>query len=58
MAERLKQRGLTSGRSDDNEETICKRLNTFHEHTIPVISHYQQNNKVWEVSHHEVHLMM
>ena len=50
MTERLKQRGLTSGRTDDNEETIRKRLQTFHQHTIPVISHYQQNNKVWEVS--------
>ena len=58
MVERLKQRGLTSGRSDDNEETIHKRLKTFHEHTIPVIFHYQQNNKVWEVSYHGVHLMM
>ena len=50
MMERLKQRGLTSGRTDDNEETIRKRLQTFHQHTIPVISYYQQNNKVWEVS--------
>ena len=50
MTERLKQRGLTSGRTDDNKETIRKRLQTFHQHTIPVISHYQQNNKVWEVS--------
>ena len=58
MVERLKQRGLTSGRSDDNEETIRKRLKTFHEHTVPVISHYQQNDKVWEVSHHKEHLTM
>lgn len=48
--ERLKERGLTSGRTDDNEETIRKRLETFHQHTIPVISHYQQHDKVWEVS--------
>ena len=62
MVGRLKQRGLTSGRSDDNEETIHKRLKTFHEHTIPVISYYEQNNKVWEVwkssAHREDHLMM
>lgn len=50
MMERLKERGITSGRSDDNEETIHKRLETFHKYTMPVISHYQQNNKVWEVS--------
>ena len=62
MVERLKQRGLTGDRSDDNEETIRKRLKTFHECTMPVISYYQQNNKVWEVckssTHCEEHLMM
>jgi len=50
MTERLKERGLTSGRTDDNEETIRKRLETFHQHTMPVISHYEQHDKVWEVS--------
>ena len=50
MTERLKQRGLTSGRTDDDQETIRKRLETFHQHTIPVISYYQQDDKVWEVS--------
>jgi len=50
MTERLKQRGLSSGREDDNEETIRKRLETFHQQTVPVISHYQKKDKVWEVS--------
>jgi len=49
MTERLKQRGLSSGR-DDNKETIRKRLETFHQQTIPVISHYHQKDKMWEVS--------
>ena len=53
MTERLKQRGLSSGREDDNEETIRKRLETFHQQTVPVISHYQQKDKVWEVSEAE-----
>lgn len=29
MVERLLERGKTSGRSDDNEETIRKRFETF-----------------------------
>ena len=49
MTARLKQRGLSSGRADDNEETIRKRLETFHQQTMPVISHYQQKDRVWEV---------
>ncbi len=33
-------RGLTSGRVDDNEETIKQRLKTFHEHTQPILDHW------------------
>ncbi len=33
-------KGLTSGRVDDNEETIRKRLDTFHKHSLPVVEHY------------------
>merc|ERR1739844_734547 len=40
MTERLLNRGKSSGRVDDNEETIKKRLNTFHEHSKPVIEAY------------------
>ncbi len=76
MMSRLKNRGLTSGRVDDNEgeicgkeiswqyskydvqnkinnrywwynfqnykikETIRKRLETFHNHSLPVVEHY------------------
>ncbi|RWS05380.1 adenylate kinase isoenzyme 1-like protein [Dinothrombium tinctorium] len=40
MIERLLNRGKTSGRVDDNEETIKKRLATFHEHTTPILNHY------------------
>jgi len=41
MVERLLNRAKTSGRVDDNEETIKKRLATFHQHSEPVIQHYQ-----------------
>ena len=40
MTERLLHRGKSSGRVDDNEETIKKRLNTFHQHSKPVIDAY------------------
>lgn len=40
MTKRLMGRGLTSGRVDDNAETIRKRLETFHKHSRPVVDHY------------------
>merc|ERR550517_2029974 len=45
MVERLLSRGKSSGRVDDNEETIKKRLKTFVESTEPVITHYQAKTK-------------
>lgn len=50
MIERLVSRGKTSGRVDDNLETIKKRLDTFHKQTKPVIDYYQQQNKVHRIS--------
>lgn len=40
MKERLLERGKTSGRADDNEATITKRLDTFHQHTQPILDHF------------------
>nr|XP_027225201.1 adenylate kinase isoenzyme 1-like [Penaeus vannamei] len=42
MVERLLNRAKTSGRVDDNEETIKKRLATFHKHSEPVIQYYKE----------------
>jgi adenylate kinase len=50
MTERLLNRGKTSGRVDDNEETIKSRLQTFHNQTKPVIDYYEEQNKVRRVS--------
>lgn len=41
MVERLLNRAKTSGRVDDNEETIKKRLATFHKHSEPVVDYYK-----------------
>lgn len=39
---RLVNRGKTSGRSDDNEETIKKRLETYHSQTKPLAAWYEK----------------
>jgi len=49
MKSRLMKRGETSGRSDDNETTIVKRLQTFHDCTEPVIEHYGKQGKVCKI---------
>jgi len=45
MIGRLLKRAETSGRVDDNEETIKKRLATFHKHSEPVVDHYKEKCK-------------
>ena len=50
MVKRLLKRGETSGRVDDNEETIRKRLETFVKATEPVIHYYKAQSKVARVS--------
>ena len=39
--ERLLERGVTSGRSDDNEEVIRNRLKEYDEKTLPVLKYYK-----------------
>ena len=43
------ERGKTSGRSDDNEESIVKRLHVFNSQTKPVIDFYEKQHKVKKV---------
>lgn len=50
MTKRLLGRAQTSGRVDDNEETIKQRLKTFHDITTPVINHYSERNMVQKVT--------
>ncbi|KAJ6455861.1 UMP-CMP kinase [Mycena sanguinolenta] len=49
MLERLLERGKTSGREDDNAESIKKRFTTYKETTMPVIHHYEALGKVAEI---------
>lgn len=49
MTQRLINRGKTSGRADDNEETIRARLETFSKATAPVVAYYKEKGKLFEV---------
>lgn len=49
MKERILGRAKTSGRSDDNEEAIVKRLKVFESQTIPIVEKYKKNNKVVQI---------
>lgn len=49
LMKRLILRGQQSGRSDDNEETIKKRLNVYHTQTAPLIDWYSK-----EGLHHHI----
>ncbi|KAL7901360.1 adenylate kinase domain-containing protein [Trichoderma sp. TUCIM 5745] len=49
MEERLLERGKTSGRTDDNAESIRKRFRTFVETSMPVVNFYEGQGKVIKV---------
>lgn len=49
LMQRLIKRGKESGRADDNEETIKKRLVVYHQQTQPLIEWYKQ-----EGLHHHI----
>lgn len=50
MEQRLMKRGLSSGRSDDNAETIRKRFRTFLGDSMPVIDVLEERGVVHRVS--------
>lgn len=47
---RLIKRGKDSGRADDNEETIKKRLNVYHSQTAPLIDWYKKEEKYQHIN--------
>ena len=49
MQKRLLKRGETSGRSDDNAESITKRFRTFVETSKPVVDYFAKEGKVVKV---------
>lgn len=50
MTKRLLKRAETSGRADDNEQTIKKRLETFYKATEPVIAFYESRGIVRKIN--------
>ncbi|KAM0789194.1 bifunctional uridylate/adenylate kinase [Microbotryomycetes sp. NB124-2] len=49
LLERLLERGKTSGRDDDNAESITKRFRTFIETSMPVVDYYREMGKVVDI---------
>jgi UMP-CMP kinase len=49
MTARLLERGKSSGRTDDNEESIKKRLRTYEDSTRPIIDQFRDAGKVRQV---------
>jgi adenylate kinase len=47
---RIKNRGVSSGRADDNDESIIrKRFHVYQQETMPVFAHYQKKKCVHEI---------
>jgi len=49
MLERCLKRAETSGRSDDNAETIKKRVQNYFDTSYPVVEYYQKFGKVRKI---------
>jgi UMP-CMP kinase len=50
MEKRLLHRGETSGRADDNAESIKKRFKTFIETSMPVVDEFEKQGRVVKVN--------
>lgn len=50
LVTRLIKRGKESGRADDNEETIKKRLNVYHNQTAPLIDWYKSEGQYCHIT--------
>ena len=49
LIQRLLKRGQTSGRADDNLESIKKRLTTFTDSSLPVVQFFEKDDRVRKV---------
>ncbi|CAD6185208.1 unnamed protein product [Caenorhabditis auriculariae] len=50
LVKRLLHRAETSGRADDNLETITKRIHTFVTATQPVVDYYEKKGKLYKIN--------
>ena len=44
LVDRIMERAKTSGRADDNPDTIKKRLETFENETLPIVHTFENKN--------------
>ena len=49
LTKRIMARSQSSGRSDDNPETLLKRFKQFDEEGMPIIEIFQKENKVKKI---------
>lgn len=50
LKQRMLQRGIQTGRADDNEETINNRLKVYHQQTEPLKEHYKGKGKYMQIN--------
>ena len=50
LIERIMQRSASSGRTDDNVETLRKRLKQYNEQNLPIVEIYTKQGKVHEIN--------
>ena len=50
MCNRIMERGKTSGRNDDNRESLLKRLENFKQEQFPIISYFTENNQCQKIN--------
>ena len=50
LIKRILNRGETSGRSDDTEESVSVRLEVYENDTAPLIEYYEQRNLVSKIN--------
>ncbi|MCL2510518.1 MAG: adenylate kinase [Bacteroidales bacterium] len=49
LCRRMLERARTSGRSDDNIDVINRRLEEYHQKTLPVIDFYEERGKIFHI---------
>lgn len=49
LIDRMTERAKTSGRADDNPETMKKRILTFEQETIPIVKSFEERNNCIKV---------
>ena len=50
MINRILERSKTSGRNDDNIESLKKRFNTFKNETLPIVEKYEAEGKTKRIN--------